>query len=500
MSASEEGTGDSPERGREVTRGLIAGIRPDSLEEIFAGDPEFTREVIQAIPDLWKAEYKLVSVFSGYLEGLPTEERTALLCEMLKSFDGVLAGNAANDFSRLVMAVHRESPDLATEIFPGLEAAFSTTDFGKLREAVTALLDYAVAVAEKSIELSTVNPIIIANIVGMLPPLVNSLIKVVSSALKNVDLPSEILASTLFNLLLSVDTAELGSALNSLAGLLKVVHDGNKVLGRDQCMSHAVFLQFADSLLQSLDVSEVSGAIVALCEEAHVMVGATAEILVREPGLLLLLSSTGVSAMNIFHRALATAFNELGKTPEEEMKNIGDEVRERFDTGEVGNMANAVLALTERFRNANPELGRELMLGFAGSVDGELASSAVRDLSADFLEVVRRDPAIGRALEPEEMGRRMNEVLFAFNRTFSDGPLGISRYVSRMLAVVDTHELETAVLNFTQGLTDAVMASTGKGLALLRPLAAVAWRVVVSLGRGLFEKLSGFGSSKCPVP
>ncbi len=496
MSASEKGAGDSLERTREVTRGLIAGIRPDSLEEIFAGDPEFTREVIQAIPDLWKAEYKLVSVLSGYLEGLSTEERTAILSGMLKSFDGILAGNAANDFSRLVMAVHRESPDLATEIFPGLEDAFSTTDFGKLREAVSALLDYAVAVAEKSIELSTENPIIIANIVGMLPPLVNSLIKVVSSALKNVDLPAEILASTLFNLLLAVDTAELGSALNSMAGLLKAVHDGNKVLGRDQCMSHTVFLQFTDSLLESLDVSEVSGAIVAMCEEAEVMVGATAEILAREPGLLLLLSSTGVSAMNSFHRALATAFSEIAKTPEEDLKNIGDEVRERFDTAEAGNMANAVLALAERFRNVNPELRRELMLGLAGSVDGELVSSAVRDLSADLLEVVRRDPAIRGALEPEEMGRRMNEALFAFNRTFPGGPSGISRYVSRMLAVVDTQELETAVLNVTQGLIDAVMASAGKGLALLRPLAAVAWRVVASLGHGLFEKISGFGSFK----
>ncbi|MHB8896784.1 MAG: hypothetical protein ACYC99_16640, partial [Candidatus Geothermincolia bacterium] len=154
MSESKTG-GDAAaraERTREAMRSFIAGLEPESLELALKEDPELTREAIESACKVEMAYLSIVKAFCEYLDGLSPEERSAVLEVHLGAFDGSAVAAATNTWSQLVMKVHAERPDLAEATFPAIEAIFKEADFGKGREALTAMLDYWTACATHAIE------------------------------------------------------------------------------------------------------------------------------------------------------------------------------------------------------------------------------------------------------------------------------------------------------------------------------------------------------------
>ncbi|MBK5093806.1 MAG: hypothetical protein JJE48_09875, partial [Actinobacteria bacterium] len=355
-----------------------------SAKEIEPGQSaEEARDILNAVRRLKIARVRLLRELSWFLDELPQEERTGLLKMIIEVFDGSSMAQSANSMSRLFLTIHEESPGLAGELFPDIEAFFTETDFGKLRKAVDAGLDYWTALACKSFDVASDNPVVIANLIGMLPAVVNSLVKVLSYGLGNLDMPPEIIASSLFNLLLELDAGEIGRTITSASKMVNEMHEGNIVLGRDEPRFKAVLSEFVVGVMETADAGEVSQAAVALGEDLETAAGSMMGLLNRNPELLVLAVSTWVSLYNILVRTASGVLGELGKLPDDVLSRLGEEIVGKLDVGEAGRALNSMAAFAGRFMEANPELLRRVVSDAVKTVDGEQLAAVLREVYRD---------------------------------------------------------------------------------------------------------------------
>lgn len=473
-----EGAAAQAELTRQSFRKFLAGLEPESLELAFKDDPELTRETIESAYLVEMGWVRLVKVFARYLDSLTPEERALVLEKHIAAFDGSEVAAAANAYSELAMKVHEENPALVEAAYPAMEAVLKEIDFGKMRESTVALLDYFTTYMTHMIEVMMDNPVVVANLVGIAPPLLNSIIKVFSVALEKTNLPPEILASALFNTLSALDAEEIGRVLTTGSKMAIDLHAGNYILGGEEPRFRAVFTDFMKRVLDNLDSEAATGAVVALAEDAEVMAGVLVELVARDPEMVVLMSRMGTSLSNIAARVVANALGEASAWPDELLLKIAEEMRDGLESEEVGRALDSAVTLGLRFRETNPELHKEIMTNVLQGVNTERLELLVLSASADLKEALLANPGVRQALEPEEMGRRVNDALARFNGSAAGRPGAIKDYMTRLLAAVDTRELERAARNVTHGMMDAVFAQRERAMALLKLGALNVFRAV----------------------
>ncbi len=409
---------------------------------------------------------------------LSGEERAARFKEAFASYDGKALAQSANQFSLMMMAAHGENPDLASEAFPAIETALADIDFGKMREAIMALLDYGGAVVSKALEEGLANPVVIANLVGVLPPLANSLIDALAVLLDNLDLPAEILASALFNVLSALDAEKLGHVLSEISKQLNLLHAGNYILGGDEPRLRAVFTEFTKKVLDNMDADVVAKALVALGEDGEIIAGVLVDLLARDPELIDTMAWASVELTNTVARVLANALSRVAEWPDEVLAVLGKEGR-ILDTVEMGRAADSFVTYALRLREANPGLHRELYTRALQPVNTESVEVHLRAVAGDLKAAAVAHPGISKALEPEEMGRRVNEMLAGFNKAAS--PAGVKEYLSRVFSEIDSRELEVAVRNIAGGVVDGLFANAQAAKSILKAVASSAWKLTKNM-------------------
>jgi hypothetical protein len=459
---------------RQSFRKFLDGLEPESLELAFSEDAELTRETIESAYLVEMAWVRLIKVFARYLDSLDEAERAAVLEKHIAAVDGSQIAETLNAYSELLMKVHAENPELVEKTYPAMEAVLRI-----------ALLDYFTAYMTHMIEVMMDNPVVVANLVGIAPPLLNSLIKVLSVALEKTNLPPEILASALFNTLSALDAEELGRMLTTASRMAIDLHAGNYILGGEEPRFRAVFADFMKRVLDNLDSEAATGALVALAEDAETIAAVLVELVARDPEMVVLMSKTGASFASIFARVIANALAEASAWPDELLVKVGEEVRGGLEPAEVGRALDSAITLALRFRETNPELHKEIATEVLQGVNTERLELLLSSASADMKEAMLANPGVRQALEPEEMGRRVNDALARFNSSAAGRPGAIGYYMTRLLGAVDTGELETAARNVTHGMMDAVFSQRERATALLKLGASNAWRLVKLIARTL---------------
>jgi hypothetical protein len=475
------------EQTRESIRQFLAGLEPESLELALSGDPGLTREAIESSYMVEMACFQVIKVFCEYLDGLSPEERSAVLERHIQAFDGSAVAAATNAWSALAMKVHEERPDLVEATFPAIDSIFKDTDFGKGREALSGLLDYFTKYMTYAIEVMMENPVVIANIVGIIPPLVNSMIKIVSVGLEKTNLPPEILASALFNTLTALDAEELGRVMTTMSRMIVDLHAGNYILGHDEPRLRAVFTDFMKRVLDNVDNVATTGALVAVAEDAEVIAGVLVELTARDPEMVVLMAKAAASVHNIIARIIANGLSETAAWPDELLVRVGEEMR-ATDTVEVGRAIDSAVTFALRLHETNPWLHSHLLTGALQEINTERLELLLGAASLDIKEAMLANPGIRRALEPEEIGRRLNERLVRFNNSAAGRPGGIRDYVTRMLSVVETEELEKAARTVSEGMMDATLATGARVRMLLKLGAKNAWRFIKLVTKALNAK------------
>ncbi|MFH1149394.1 MAG: hypothetical protein V1748_02855 [Actinomycetota bacterium] len=404
--------------------------------------------------------------------------------------DGKALAEAVNSYSLAVMESFKENPDVAKQMFPALDDALTDIDFGKVRVAASELIGAWAELLKHASGIALTNPVIMANLLGTIPPLVNGLLAVLADALDQMALPPEILASALFNTISALDAESIGKILTMTAGQINDLHAGNLILGRDEPKSRAVFNDFMNRVMENLDVKATTDASIALAEDLEVIAGVLTELAIRDDEVLVQLTRGSVEMMNIFARTMSNMLSDFTMLDEGRLGKLGEVARHEL-AGEIGRMIDLYVTWDLKFRAANPGLNREVYVKGLAAVDTESAETLLREVGADWKAAALAHPGIRRACEPEQVARRINESLAAFNASAAGRPGAVGDYLGRLVSSIDSGQMEIAVRNVSDGLIEAAFASTGMVQAMTRIFARNLWKTIKAFVAFVGRKITG---------
>ena len=393
-----------------------------------------------------------------------------------------LAGVANHGLEQLAR-VHQQDPTrLAEPLRAVVGEVLPRLDYGLVREGVSAMADSAARVLPGAVERVAGDAVLLANLLSSLPPVLNSLLTLGGRAVAAADLPPEVLASALFNLLQKVDTVPLAELVNQLCARLLALHQGSMVLGRHEPRLQAVLTRLGQDLLSRLDQQQLTRVAVALGEDAGTLARAGSDLLLRDPELLPTLAAAYLGAVRQATRGAADALGALGRLPGADL----DRLLEQLEAAEpqcAARLVNEAAALTWQVLERDPRRADRILERTLDTLDAAtLGRLAVRLLGP----VVRREVD---ALTPQQVGRAMGAALSWAGQTLERDPSLIRDAVERALADADPAR--------TRDLVDSALGQVKEALghrpelvkALVQPL-------VAALGGLLWEYMRTLGQQK----
>lgn len=399
-----------------------------------------------------------------------------LLLEDREALDGLIAGLGSL------------AESMTKAMGPALKKIGNTADFGKVRVGLTRHFERRRE--ELSGEPPTFNPVILSNLMGVMPSLTNYLLRVLTRALQGMNLPSEILANAVFQLLEDIDEAELGGLVNALCDLIISLHRGNLLLGIDEPRFKQVLERVSRQLLDNVDAERFKEAALALGEDGKVIGQVVSGYLFATPESTVQVARAMYVAVNAALRATADFFRRFAELPPEAMKDLLSHYRETIEPQELARLLNLNALIFNKAYAVEPDLVKEMMRGFLSALDREELARAGKSLALQAAEAVLSDPAVDAARQPEALGQRINAGLAAFNRLVRDNPDLVTR-VARTLGAVDGKEMRRATLGFTFPLCRALAKETKLGKAAVRAAAGATALAVAAAGVVVLRRVRG---------
>ncbi len=379
-----------------------------------------------------------------------------LLLEDREALDGLIAGLGSLTESMM------------KAMGPALKKVANTADFGKVRVGLTQHFERRRE--ELSGEPPTFNPVVLSNLLGVVPPLTNYLLRALTRALQGLNLPSEILANATFQLLEDIDQAELGGLVNALCDLVISLHRGNLLLGRDEPRFKQVLERVSRQLLDNVDAERFKEAALALGEDGKVIGQVVSGYLFATPESTARVTRAMYVAVNAALRAAADFFRRFAELPPETVRELVAYYRETVNPQELARLLNYNAVILNKTCDVAPDLVKETVGSLFSALDREELARAGRSLALQAVEAVLADPAVDAALQPEALGERINAGLAAFNRFVRENPEMVSR-VARTIGAVDGKELRRATLGFAFPLCRALARETRLGKVMVRAAA-----------------------------
>ncbi len=354
-----------------------------------------------------------------------------LLLDDREALDGLIAGIGS----------------LAEEMMQVGERAWrkiwNTADFGKIRVGLTAHLEGRREELRGDADLF--NPVAISNLLGVVPPLANFTLRVMTRALQALNLPAEILANAVFQLLEDIDMAETGGLVNALAGFVNALHRGNLVLGRDEPRFKEVLGRVSRDLVDNVDGEAFKDMLISLKEDGAVIGAVLSDYMYATPEATVQVVKGVYLAIGAGLRATAELGRRFSELPDETIGAIIDAYEEAVDMREVARIINYGGAYMNKVFEARPgELARHTGRMLAG-LDIEELAAAGKVAALQVAGAALADPKIQAAMEPEAVGEMVNAGLAAFNRFAWQNPGLMADKAARTLAVVDMDQLVLAV-------------------------------------------------------
>lgn len=473
---------------KEVLLNHLRGIDPDSAKELVRTaiweDVGFTMSALGATPQMvnWLAEalielgvqlnnftLDILRDFLAHLgQDLDTERLKAvpeayaplvnqLLLEDREALDALIAGLGAVA-DRLARAGERTWRKI-----------WNTADFGKIRVGLTAHLEERRAELEG--EAGLMNPLSISNLLGVVPPLANYLLRVFTRTLQALNLPAEILASAVFQLLEDVDMAEVGGLVNALADTVNALHRGNLVLGRNEPRFKEVFAHVSRDLAENVDGERFRQMLVSLKEDGTVIGSVLADYAFATPEASAQVVRWLNLAVGAALRTAAEGLRRFTELPPEAFAAMAASFEEAVDPRELARIANYGAVLAARVMEARPDLLRGFASGLLAGLDTEALAEAGKAAFFQVRDAALADPKILAALEPEAVGERINEAVAAFNRFAWGNPNLMAEKLSRVLATINVDEAVIAAGEMASAVLKALVKNPQVIAKALKPLA-----------------------------
>jgi len=402
-------------------------------EALLRGDTELTLSLAHNIPDRINALTQVLAELTNLLESLPPPLRGALSAQLAEKVDGQALAQELSRLCKLARAHLREDAEARARMMQvlvqvahallresagahqqdgralaePLAALFldllgAGLDFGLVRQGAVSLADSTDQVMPEVLRRVVGDPVILANLVEVLPPLLNTLVGLSGEAIKGVAMPAEVLASTLFNLIQKVDTARLGRLVNGLCVTIQQIHEGSAVLGRHEPRFRAVYTRFVEQLLSEVDREDVARAAMVLAEDAETVLLALGDILLRDPDILPLALGATRQSLGSVMRGAAGAMERLTQLPPQQVEKIARELSAEDTARDAASLINAATKLALEVLRVKPDIAAASLESFWCELDrarvGRVAESLFIPLLKLSAEKLARDPDLRRAL------------------------------------------------------------------------------------------------------
>lgn len=397
--------------------------------ELLDGDGRLSEALLESLPVLSQALLEAARAVLERMESLPPERAAGILARALPGADGSLLGELINSFSRLLIRLHEERPELLVEEqVDFFSRATQAVDFGKLRKVLSYRAEDRLEGLRREIEVLGDNPVALVNLFSVAAPAANQALQVLKTLFKVLDLPAEAMTYALFNILEEVDWKEAAEVINGAAAFLVNLHRGSYILGDGSLYSTAPFSRIASDLAEGIDGPLLAEALAALGEEGEALLTSLVEQTLRDADLASSLLEAAASLATSSLRALAGLVESYSAIPMEVRSRMREAFARNLDVEELTRLSRSLASLLRGARLA----------GESGRPPAAEERSAIA-----WREVVEplRAETLGR-LGPREVAKRVNDLLRAVNRRLREVPAG-EGYAAALLDSLDRSELES---------------------------------------------------------
>lgn len=452
---------------------LIANLEylePDQARELIKimlwSDSAFSFGMLGQLPRGLNFAIAFLDELGKQLQNVPPHLLREFVAEMIRTLDLESVRALPRAYLPLLASLNLVAGDDPEKIKENqqkkislLQDTIRTADFGKIRKMITRQADLNYPVMENVIATIVSDPVIFANLLNILPPLLNNLLKATATGLQEIDFPPEILASAVFNLLDDLKAEELGAIITGLSTLINKIHEGSAVLGYNEPRFRVVIESLLEKTLSNFDQKENIAALAALGEDLEVILYAVTDTLMQKPELLEEILPVLRQGFCTGLRSLAYLLEQLNQLPPQGSLNFIQGQDSAIST-EAAKLVNALVGLSNRVMEDNPGLLEKSLAGFIQTVD------------------------------QAEVARLLNRGLISYNKMLTDGPDQVKGELSYYLEQLDQEELSRALL-LTSGQLSQTLAGNPR---LSRSLLKSFFRLVGGLIRGSLKgerKLQG---------
>jgi hypothetical protein len=449
---------------RDAVSRLITGVNSSDPQEVarelFREDGEFSQALIAAVPRLVSTAAQAVKLFVESMESLPADKGAELVASSYAQLEGEEIAEAVNAFSRLIIRLHEENPELFPETRVGIVSDFmQATDFGKLRVAATYHFGDRLDLARREVELLGDNPMALINIFSVVAPLVNDALQVLKALFDILALPAEAVTYALFKIMEDLDWKDVAAIINGLAAFIVNVHRGSLILGDGSLYTRGPLSRISSDVVSTLDGQVLAEAIAAIGEEGEALSTAFVNQALGNEDLTLPLFEAAISVANSSFRAAASILEEANNLPRETVSKMVAAMEEDLEVKEMGRALVSLAAFNRRVIAENPEL---------------IARMSRETLSALELDV-----------SPETLAGGLNLALASYNGWVVKNPNAVAEGLDGFLGAIDTRELEQAAKTTGGQMADALSRNPALMKSLLKAAMSVLGGSVKGYVRGL---------------
>lgn len=467
-----------------ITR-LVEGMDEAAIKSIaseLVSNEGFSETLISGYPRFLNLGIQIARALVESLEQKPADESAELLSQALGGVEGKELGEAINSLSRLLIAVHQARPGLMAESRVGvISDVADTVDFGKLRVALTAHCHSRMSMLEGKVDNVVGFPLGLANLLNVVPPVVNDLLRIIAKALQYMKFPDELLASALFTLVRDIDIHEAGDVLNAVAELVIALSHGDLILGSGgKPMLKKVLDDTVDKLTAAVNGPQLKEAALALGGDGKVIGEVFSERMFKDERTTLAFMGIVLATLNALLRSTTGLFEKLIKLPPEALARLAEGLEDDLRADELGRVINAAALILNRISESNPDLVRHAAGRLLSALEPEQTSEAAKAVALQLKEAVLANPDLSARLAPAAVGQTINSGLASFNRFTRARPALAASGLNSTLSALDAGELRRAVEGATRAMVEAALANREVVSAVLRPVIA-----------GIFKYLAG---------
>lgn len=470
----------SPARLNDLVSALVAlgtrlGALPQPLLDAFLRElgEEIDQEGLLTLPPTWAPllarvtprvlgpTIRALAAGVGSLASLGAEGEQAVAEAWAQALDPAAVAAALDAAADLAIRVHEirqgktPSPAIAAPRDPGrydptrqakarspveeqMAAVLEAADLGRLRLGATAIAAETRQALEALLGPVLDDPVAVANLVASVAPITSELLLLGATLVERLDLPDEVLASGVFNLLGALDPRALARLTNGMARTLTRLHQGNLILGGAEPALGPLLAERLDAVLEHLDVDALCQAAEALGEDTAVVSRVIAARLTADPELASRLARLGARSAELALDAALAASRELHHLAPEAWASLWTSLSDispesRAEAVRLGlDAAEAVAAELTRARRDDVGLGNALPASErarARRLAGRLAFPLAGALAREAWDRVREDP--------EAIGHAINGALGALDTWLTTEPDGWAELLRRALRPVD---------------------------------------------------------------